>query len=165
MEREVNDGLDELKTWAGNDHGKQPAVSDSIGSSFIEAEVVDTDSDLSFALIPSTHTQTGSDIERKSPINSVMSEVNEIERRSNSAASTMSFECIDSLNGSEHDRKSDSDFSLNNSSVIEVEPRPDNEKPVSGRGDQITTEEEKKIEEAVRRQAHGTLDACPFKLD
>ena len=78
--------MDELKTWAGNEPENEPenrTPTGSISHSFVEAEL-DSESDISFAIIPSDVQPEVENVDRKSPIQNVKSEIGIIEDRSNS---------------------------------------------------------------------------------
>ena len=154
MEQEVDEGLDELKTWAGNEENTPTA---SISSNFVEANVAESDEDISFAIIPS---HVDARVESGSPIESAQSEVVNIEKRNSSAASTMSFECIDSLQVSEEEE--DSDVDIQNESVIEVTAHKRDDEPKSTQSENS----EEAIQEAAKRQAEGLLlKFCSLSLD
>ena len=92
LEKEVETGLNELKSWANSDENSEPqneTPTGSISASFIEAEPVpvNADEDLSFSLIDSSKPIENQDeprnsIIRKRSIASVRSEVENIEKRS-----------------------------------------------------------------------------------
>lgn len=141
LEKEVDQGLNELKTWAGNEENTPTA---SITSTFVETNVADSDEDISFAIIPS---HVDGRVESGSPIESVQTEIVNIEKRNSSAASTMSFECIDSLQVSDED--DDSEVEIQNESVIEVTAHKRDDEAQSIQSDRS----EEAIQDAAKRQA------------